>query len=447
MDRSLTLNRFTRNFNSLVSKKSRLLVAVSGGMDSIALLHLSSKFKKDYEIFGVHVNHGLREASESEEKFVRGLCHDYNILLSVHNANRDFIPGESMEMWARRIRQDAFESARKEYNCDFVLTAHHANDNAETILMHLDDGCGVEGLRGIPSQNGTTIRPLLKFNRNDIEEYANFHNLNFVMDVSNYDTSIKRNYVRHKVLLPWEDQAKDLIVQLSHLSENANRTVARMNSLIEEISNQIKSNGNQKIIHDKLVKDLNVSQKVRLVKHILGETEISWRRHQWIELKNWLKSSKTGSRLKLNGYWTILRDRDCFIMNTKIQKKINLSIQPEGRFGSDGFNITLNKIEVPFLNSNLYNEVIDAHYVMGKKLVLRSWSKGDRFNPLGMIGQKKVSDLLVDEKVDYYSKEKQLVLTANDEIIWVCGRRLSDTAKVTQFTTEYLELNLTSNVG
>ena len=148
MDRSLTLNRFTRNFNSLVSKKSRLLVAVSGGMDSIALLHLSSKFKKDYEIFGVHVNHGLREASESEEKFVRGLCHDYNILLSVHNANRYFIPGESMEMWARRIRQDAFESARKEYNCDFVLTAHHANDNAETILMHLDDGCGVEGLRG-----------------------------------------------------------------------------------------------------------------------------------------------------------------------------------------------------------------------------------------------------------------------------------------------------------
>jgi tRNA(Ile)-lysidine synthase len=133
-------------------------------------------------------------------------------------------------------------------------------------------------------------------------------------------------------------------------------------------------------------------------------------------------------------------------MNTKIQKKINLSIQPEGRFGSDGFNLTLNKIEVPFLNSNLYNEVIDAHYVLGKKLVLRSWSKGDRFNPMGMVGRKKVSDLLVDDKVDCFSKEKQLVLTANDEIIWVCGRRLSDTAKVTQFTTEYLELNLTSNV-
>ena len=447
MGSSLTFTRFIGELNSLISKKSRLLVAVSGGIDSVTLLHLTSRLKLEYDIYAVHINHGLRDASDSEENFVHNLCHNFDIALTVHQAKKDIAPNESMEMWARRIRQKSFELARNEFQCDFILTAHHANDNVETILMHLDDGCGIEGVRGIPQQNGSIIRPLLKFSRRDIEKYARHHRLNYMEDESNSDTSIKRNFVRHKVMKPWENQTNEFIDRFISLSQKATDVVDRMNKIIIEISANIEDRNHQKIINDDLVKKITTNQMVRLIKHILGETEISWRRHQWEALNQWLKSPKIGSILKLSKQWTILRDRDCFIINHEIQKKINMDINKQGQFGSDGFSFSLSKIDSPSMDSNPFHEVIDAEYVNGKKLVLRSWRKGDRFTPMGMNGRKKVSDLLVDKKVNRFSKENQLVLTADDEIIWVCGLRLNDNAKVTQSTTEFLELNIESFVG
>jgi tRNA(Ile)-lysidine synthase len=118
-----------------------------------------------------------------------------------------------------------------------------------------------------------------------------------------------------------------------------------------------------------------------------------------------------------------------------------------GQFGFDGFSISLNKIEVPSMDSNPFHEVIDGSILNGKRLSIRSWQNGDVFQPLGMAGHKKVSDFLVDEKVDCFTKEKQLVLTANEEIIWVCGRRLSDKAKITHSTQEFLELSMQTKVG
>ncbi len=370
-----------------------------------------------------------------------------NVPLMVQHANQDHEQGESMEMYARRIRQDAFELARKEFNCDHILTAHHANDNVETILMHLDDGCGIEGLRGIPKQNGSLIRPLLKFSRNNIEEYVRYHVLNYVEDESNKDISIKRNNVRHKIVKPWGNQTNNLMSRFNELSQKATKAVERMKCLIAELSEQVGDRNHQKLIHDDLVNKLTANQLVRLVKHLLGETEISWRRHQWEELSHWLNAPSTGSKVKLNDQWTILRDRNCFILNHEIQKQINMSIQNEGRFGFDGFSISLNKITTPSLDSNPFHEVIDGSILEGKPLTIRSWRDGDIFQPLGMAGHKKVSDYLVDEKVDCFTKDKQLVLTADDEIIWVCGRRLSDRVKVTDSTKEFLELNLEPVVG
>ena len=117
-------------------KHTRLLVAVSGGLDSVCLLHLSTQLRENtqIEVCAIHVNHGIRNASIAEEKFVRDLCSTLNVALTVIQAEGKSQKGDSMEMWARRIRQEAFESTRLKKNCDFLLTAHHANDNVETIL-------------------------------------------------------------------------------------------------------------------------------------------------------------------------------------------------------------------------------------------------------------------------------------------------------------------------
>ncbi|HIA84090.1 MAG TPA: tRNA lysidine(34) synthetase TilS [Candidatus Marinimicrobia bacterium] len=430
-------------------KHTRLLVAVSGGLDSVCLLHLSTQLRENtqIEVCAIHVNHGIRNASIAEEKFVRDLCSTLNVALTVIQAEGKSQKGDSMEMWARRIRQEAFESTRLKKNCDFLLTAHHANDNVETILMHMDDGCGVEGLRGIPKKNGQIIRPLIKFSRSDIEGYVHFHSLKYIEDESNKDVSIKRNYVRHKIVKPWEAQASQIVSRFNSLSQKATESVARMNGLVAKLSEKVEDRDHQKLIYDTLAIKLSTNQLARLVKHIIGETDIPWRRHRWEALNLWFHSPKTGSTFKLNNQWAILRDRHCFILNHEIQKKIELPIKSMGRFGFDGFSISLNKIEVPSMDSNPFHEVIDGSILNGKRLSIRSWQNGDVFQPLGMAGHKKVSDFLVDEKVDCFTKEKQLVLTANEEIIWVCGRRLSDKAKITHSTQEFLELSMQTKVG
>jgi tRNA(Ile)-lysidine synthase len=259
--------------------------------------------------------------------------------------------------------------------------------------------------------------------------------------------SIRRNYVRHKIVKPWEAQASQIVSRFNNLSQKATESVARMNGLVAKLSEKVEDGDHQKLIPDKLIKNLSANQLIRLVKHMISETDISWRRHQWEELTLWFNAPKTGSTFKLNNQWAILRDRHCFILNHEIQKQIDFPIQSAGQFGSDGFSISLNKIDTPSMDLNPFHEVIDGSILEGKNLSIRSWRNGDVFQPLGMAGHKKVSDFLVDEKVDRFAKGKQLVLTANEEIIWVCGRRLSDKAKVTHSTQEILELSMETKVG
>ena len=241
MANRITFDQFFQELKPFISPNNRLLVAISGGMDSAALLHLTFQLQRDYNIYAVHVNHGLRVTSDSEEQFVSELCDSLNISLSVHRAEGPKQKGESMEMWARRIRQSAFKSAQKEFNCDWVLTAHHGNDNVETILMHLLDGCGIEGLRGIPKQNGKILRPLLNFSRNSISMYVHKNGLEYVEDESNADKSIRRNHIRHELVKPWEVQAPELIIRFNELAQKTTDAVQRMNEAICLSAEKIKS--------------------------------------------------------------------------------------------------------------------------------------------------------------------------------------------------------------
>ncbi len=430
----LTFPRFLRELNSFISPKDRFLVAISGGMDSVALLYLASQLQQDHDIYAVHVNHGLRDASDFEEKFVSELCESLNIPLSVHHANSPQKKGESMEMWARRIRQSAFDSAQKEFNCDWSLTAHHGNDNVETILMHMDDGCGIEGLRGIPKQNGKILRPLLQFSRKDISDYINEHALEYVEDESNADTSIRRNYIRHHVVMPWECQAPTIISRFNELAQKATEAVDRMNIVMAALAAEVKLEKNRFTIGDDVIGNLSGNQKVRLVKQLMGRTNMAWRRHHWTSMEGWMNNAETGSIFHINGNWSILRDRDQWVLRKKT-------------LGHDGYRLSLNHVNSFTSSDDNTKEIIDARVVEGKNIQLRKWKAGDQFQPLGMDGTKKVSDLLIDEKVDRFTKEKQLVVTADGEIIWVCGQRISDGVKVTKNTTEFVELSLERELG
>ena len=448
----LTFSGFYEHFSELmkISSEYRLLVALSGGCDSVALLHLCQKLKRKLgtDVYAVHVNHGLRKASSMEELFVKDLCKKWEIDLEVFYPLRKRGKGENIEMWARGVRYEAYEVARKKFNCNWVLTAHHGNDQVETILMHLDAGCSVEGLQGIPTQNNYILRPLLIFSQTSIETYVKDNDLNFVKDKSNWDLSIQRNFIRHEIVNRWFQNTDQLVSRFGELSRQAVDAVTRMDAVISKLANQaVKKENGQILLMDEQFDFLSKKQLVRLTKFIIGENMISWRRHRWETLSQWFRKAKIGSILELNLDWTVLRDRNCWVLIHGDLKPVNLSIDTQGRFGTDGYTLTLNKIESPIINTDPFYEIIDGKAVEGKNLILRSWHKGDIFQPLGMVGHKKVSDFLIDEKVNRFSKMQQLVLTANDEIIWICGRRLGDLAKITDSTTEYLELYLAPGVG
>ena len=404
-------------------------MAISGGKDSICLIHLASQLRPNHKIFAVHINHGIREDSLNEEKKVSNYCQSLKIPLIVYKAHYYPDNNESMEMWARRIRQKYFKLARQNFECDFILTGHHLNDKIETIIMNLDNGCSIEGYRGIPKQNKFILRPLLDFKRKDIESYIDKRKLPFVEDQSNNDILIKRNFIRHKVLKPWEEQSSNLLLKLNEISKKAESAVNRMNLFMKELCEGFEINDNCILIKDEEVVFLSLNQKVRLIKYLIGNEKLSWRHNRWKSMEQWINSAKIGSHIKINLEWKLLRDRSKFIL-----KKVQI--------GSDGFSLILKEVNHFKKSNNSYKEIIDGSLIEGKELKLRHWKQGDFFQPLGMIGKKKISDLLVDKKIDFFNKEKQMVVTADNKIIWVCGHRISETVKVMDKTTNFMELSL-----
>jgi len=349
-----------------------------------------------------------------------------------------------MEMWGRRIRQDTYLTAKGKFNCDYILTAHHANDLVETILMHLDSGCGIEGLKGIPKKNQHIIRPLLTYEKSEIKKYIKRKKINFILDESNNDVRIKRNYIRHKILEPWENETENVIERFLELSKKANLAIDRMNGVISQFAKSTKMKNSLIIIPNKLTQVLSKNHFIRLIKKLVKEQNISWRRNKWESLLQWIGTSMTGSKYYINNDWTLLRNRDHFILSNKPYNSISMKINNEGKVFFDDFSIRIKKTDGLIKNDSPMYETIDGAFIANKKLLLRTWKDGDRYKPLGMNGHKKISDLLIDNKVDGFTKDKQLVLTANDEIIWVCGRSISDQVKVTNKTTNFLELSFTN---
>ena len=411
-------------------------------MDSVALFHLCLESKIKNKIFAVHVNHQLRAKSETDQLFVEDLCGRHKVPLFVKRNHVEIKNGESTEMWARRIRYNAFIEGKSKFDCDCIITAHHANDLVETIVMQLNNGCGIEGLRGIPKINGPYFRPLLGYKKSSIKNYIFKNKINYVVDETNNDILIKRNYVRKKILLPWEKQANDIIDRFISLSSKAINSINYMNMAIDKISNDIESINGQIIIPNNFAKILSPTQFVRLIKRLIGETSLSWRRHQWESFIQWILNSNTGSKYNINDNYRILKDRKCFIINSQFISPIEIEIQKDGEYEVNGIRLIINKTNEMVKSKNPFVEIIDRSLLSKKSLKVRTWRDGDRFKPLGMKGNKKISDFLVDKKMNRFDKEKQLVLTADDEIIWLCGQRISDKVKVTNMTSNFMKLSI-----
>ena len=287
------------------------------------------------------------------------------------------------------------------------------------------------------------MRPLIAYKKIDIINYAQSNKINYVDDVSNNDLSIKRNYVRKKVLTKLQKIDKDIINKFSNISNKATQSVSKLNLIIKSFAQSISKNSLGFFeIKDEELNYFTNYHKLMLIKEIIGETNLPWRYHKYNLLKDYISKSKTGSSLRLNKSWLLLRDRKKWILNQNKIRKTNTAIDDFGKYHlNNGSSLLLSKTDKPTFTKDKNKEVIDYEKVKNKNLKVRSWVYGDSFQPLGMHGKKKVSDFLIDNKIDCFEKQSQLVLTANDDIIWLCGQRISDKVKVTKNTSTMMELS------
>jgi tRNA(Ile)-lysidine synthase len=358
------------------------------------------------------------------------------------------LKGESLEMWARTRRYRSLERIRKEINADWIFTAHHGNDQIETILLHLSQGTGISGFRGIHDIQGHILRPLLGFSRDDIDQYADEMNISWVDDSSNADETIPRNYLRRNIVKLWEKSDPNLVKAFQEVSEHAkdaNEALQFAANIF--IPNIIKQKTRVSIKLDE-VQLLAIPPLLRIIllRELMDSAE-PWRRFVYSGLKRFFKNANTGQIYQLPDEWQILKDRKQFILTRKnLRNRKPITVSPRIKIETDDF-IFLWKTDCigKSFNSDRETEIIDANKI-NQTMILRPWEPGDRFQPLGMSGHKKVSDFLIDIKMDRFSKQEQFVLADKEEVLWVCGQRISDRVKVTPETTDYAELSFRQDV-
>ena len=450
--KNFVLNQFEQSlFESLlngdrVRPSQQIIIAVSGGKDSMTLLYSICRIadRLNVKIKAVHLNHHLRDNSNNDQILVYKFCKQLKIDFTVDHLDPDTKrKGESPEAWARDLRYASLERIRKEIGADWIFTAHHGNDQIETILFHLSQGTGISGLQGIHDNQGHILRPMLCFSRGDIDQYATEMNIPWVDDSTNLDESIPRNNLRHNIIKPWERSNPDLVSAFHKTSEHAKDANEALefaaNLLIPDIIKQ--KNDKLFSLDEEQLRAIPPLLRTILLRELIGTTKPR-RRFIHNGLRTFISNAKIGQIYRLPNDWQLLKDRKQFILKKiKVQKKKPIVVSPDIEVNNGDFIfIWKTDTRLDSFSVNRDTELIDANKINCQTLILRPWLPGDRFHPFGMDGTKKISDYLIDEKVDLYTKANQWVLVDGERIIWVCGRRINDEVKITDKTTEFAKL-------
>ena len=433
--------------NNLFSAKDKLLLAVSGGVDSVVLCELCKQAGYDFVI--AHCNFRLRDKeSERDEEFVKELAERYKVEIKVKNFETEKYAAEnkiSIQEAARELRYQWFnELLTTDSRLKTILTAHHADDNAETVLMNFCRGTGLHGLTGIPVSQGKIRRPLLSFTKEELIAIAKENDLGYVEDSSNLSSKYTRNFFRNE-LIPAISKIYPAI------SENLNDNINRFKE-IEKLYKLAVADLKKKLVKQKgsewhiPVKQLMGINNRALVFEIISEFGFTEK-----QVDEVIKLTESGSGKYIdspNLQYRIIRHRHWLIINQVNSVESDIYIIESGIRDLE-FGIVHLKIEViPNSKSPIPNSPGIA-YLDEKEikfpLILRKWKQGDYFYPLGMKKKKKLSRFFIDEKLSKSQKEKIWVLEMDKKIIWVVGMRIDERFKVTEKTKQVLQIKYISD--
>jgi tRNA(Ile)-lysidine synthase len=436
------LDRFSKfiSENKLIKENQKILLAVSGGIDSMVMAHL---FLRSGIKTGIaHCNFSLRgDESDMDEKLVRDYAAKNNIPFhsksfdtkSYAEANK-----LSVQMAARELRYAWFEEIRNEYKYDLVSVAHNLNDNIETLLINLTRGTGIAGLTGISVRHNFIIRPLLFATRNEIMSYCSAHGVIYREDRTNAETKYIRNKIRHKIM----PVLKEINPAIEYtLAETAER-ISEISSILSEHISEITS----KVSHQKdgtTIFDVNLLKDFRHNKTVIYELFKPFG-VTGVMIPDLIKiiDGRTGSQV-MSPTHRIIKNRMQMIVTPlhegedtlyEIDSLEDFRKVPEIKSASY-FNISTGYM----IPSNSRFACLDTERIKFP-VTIRKWKAGDYFYPFGMGKRKKLSDYFIDKKYPLTEKEKKLVLLSGDEIVWVIGERIDDRFRITDKTKTVLVL-------
>lgn len=421
------LSRLQHNIQEqeLFGPSDQLLLAVSGGRDSVALL--SALHHLGYSVAIAHCNFQLRsEESLGDEKFVQELAERLSVpfyLQRFDTALAAQSSGQSIQMIARQLRYDWLEKIRTEHSFQYVLTAHHQDDSVETVLLNLVKGTGLAGLHGILPKRNKIVRPFLCFSREDIGSYVDGKALLWREDSSNSLDKYERNFLRLRVLPLLKELNPKVSQSIATTSKRLSDIEKYVASALEEEKKKLMTAENGYVLLSLFSLRRHPSPHL-LLYAALCEFGFS---HQVLD--EILASKQTGAVFHSTSH-RVLLDRECLILDKK-QTENCLPVQiPNSNTVSiliGGKIVTMEET-----TSWTYNktETLLALDKIQFPLSIRKWEEGDTFRPLGMAGQKKLSDFLIDSKVHLFAKEKTLVVESAGKIAAVLGMRPSEDFKV-----------------
>lgn len=425
----------------LLTRNTPIIIGVSGGADSVVLLHILVSL--GYDCIIAHCNFHLRmEESDRDEEFVRNMAIEYKVPL--HCIDFETIKyaeehGISIEMAARDLRYNWFNELLKKHNAQAIAVAHHADDNIETMLINLVRGTGLRGLKGIPNHNKKVVRPLLSCTRNEIENYLIRQNLEHVEDSTNASVDYNRNKIRNEVLPLLTEINPSVRQTLYDNIQHIEGSLAIYQQAIDNIEKQVvdKSAGLIKMDIDLICQQADVPT---VMFELLYPYQFS---PSVIEQITEQLNAESG-KVFYSKTHRLVKDRRLLIISAKGNKKKN-----EFMLSQDD-----SQIQSPFFLS-VHRQFVDSDFIVSKDrnrihadaskltfpLQIRKWKEGDSFFPFGMKQRKKLSDFFIDNKFSLIDKEQTWLLVSNDEIVWIVGHRMDNRFKVTVETKEVIEFN------
>ncbi|MTI68048.1 MAG: tRNA lysidine(34) synthetase TilS [Firmicutes bacterium] len=444
---------------NLINSSDNIIVGVSGGPDSMAMLDvlLKLKDKLNFNLFVAHINHGVREIeADKDELYVKNFCKSNNIPFYSEMINMDVYAKEnklSKEEAGREIRYNFFNELKRKLNGAKIAVAHNKNDQCETLLMRFLRGTGLDGLKGMEYKNGNIIRPLLDISRREIEDYCLDNNLNPRIDKSNLKPIYRRNKIRLE-LIPYIE--KNFNPSLNDALSRTSKIIKRDQAFLEittkkafkEISN--KKSKKVYVLDIKKFNKLHISIKARVIRYtlekIMGNLKGIEQKHveSIIEL---IKENKAGKRINIIKDILIVMRYDKFVIKkrkTKDETITNKRLEINNCNKIKDYNI-----EVSIVNKNEFNinkkhrfiKYFDYDKIEGG-LYVKTRKPGDRFTPLGMKGSKKLKDFFIDEKIPRDKRDSIPLICDDNNIIWIVGFRISELYKVTEATKRFLKIKI-----